>query len=51
LEVQHEFLQLIDREKTIVVDTSIQPAEEAARAILEEFVRRGFISFQFPQRE
>jgi thymidylate kinase len=51
LEVQREFLRLIDREKTIVVDTSIQPAEEAARAILEEFVRRGFISSQFPQRE
>lgn len=44
LKVQHEFLQLIDQEKTIVVDTSIQPAEEVARAILEEFVRRGFIS-------
>ena len=51
LEVQHEFLRLIDREKTIVIDTSIQPAEEAACAILEEFVRRGFISSQFPQRE
>lgn len=51
LEVQREFLRLIDREKTIVVNTSIQPAEEAMRAILEEFVRRGFMSSQFPQRE
>jgi dTMP kinase len=51
LEVQREFLRLIDREKTIVVDTSIQSAEESACAILEEFVRRGFVSSQFPQRE
>ncbi len=51
LEVQREFLRLIDRGKTMVVDTSIQPAEETARAILKEFVRRGFISSQFPQRE
>ena len=51
LEVQREFLRLIDRGKTIVIDTSIQPAEETTRAILEEFVRRGFISSLFPQRE
>jgi len=51
LEVQREFLRLFDREKTMVVDTSIQSAEEAACAILEEFVRREFISSQFPQRE
>lgn len=51
LEVQREFLRLIDREKTIVVNTSIQPAEEVTGAILGEFVRRGFVSSQFPQRE
>ena len=51
LKVQREFLRLIDREKTIIVDSSIQPVEEAARAILEELARRGFISSQFLQGE
>src|SRR3989338_2881861 len=51
LKVQPEFLRLIDREKTIIVDSSIQPVEEAARAILEELARRGFISSQFLQGE
>lgn len=51
LEVQREFLRLIDRGKTILVDTTIQSAEEAAYAVLEGLVRRGFVSSQFPQRE
>jgi thymidylate kinase len=51
LEVQREFLRLIDREKTIVVNASIQPAEEVAGVILGEFIRRGFVSSQFSQRE
>jgi thymidylate kinase len=48
LGVQREFLRLIDREKTIVVDTSIQSAEEVTGAILEELARRGLVSSQFP---
>lgn len=51
LKVQHEFLRLIDREKTILVDNSIKSAEEAAQAVLQELARRGFVSSQLPQRE
>lgn len=51
LKVQREFLRLIDREKTILVDNSIKSAEEAAQAVLQELARRGFVSSQLPQRE
>lgn len=51
LEVQREFLRLIDREKSVIVDTSTRSAEEIARALLEEFIDRGFVQSQFPQRE
>lgn len=51
MEVQREFLRLIDRGKTILVDTSIQSAEEAAQVVLQELTRRGFVSSQLPQRE
>lgn len=49
LKVQREFLRLIDREKMIVVETSVQSAEEITQILLEEFVRRGFVSSQLPQ--
>jgi len=51
LEVQREFLWLIDRKKTIIVDTSIQPAEEVANAVLGELLKRGFVCSQPPRRE
>lgn len=51
LEVQREFLRLTDREKSIIIDTSTRSAEDIARALLEEFVGRGLVQSQFPQRE
>ena len=51
LDVQREFLRLIGQEKTIVVDTSIQPAEKIADAIRVELVRQEFVRSQLPQRE
>lgn len=51
LEVQREFLRLIDRDKSVVADTSTRSAEDIAHALLEEFVGRGFVQSQFPQRE
>lgn len=44
MEVQREFLRLIDRATTILIDTSIQSAEEAAQAVSRKLTRRGFIS-------
>jgi thymidylate kinase len=51
LEVQRELLRLIDREKSIIVDTSTWLAEDIANTLLGEFIRRGFVQSQFPQRE
>lgn len=51
LDVQREFLRLINREKTIIVDTSIQPAEEIANVVMRKFVRRRLVLSQLPQRE
>lgn len=49
LDVQCEFLRLIDREKSVIVNTSSRSAEDIARALLREFVRRDFVQSQFPQ--
>ena len=51
LEVQREFLRLIDREKSVIVDTSIRSAKDIARTLLEEFIERGFVQSRSPQRE
>lgn len=51
LGVQREFLRLIDRKTTMLVNTSIQSAEETTQAILQELTRKGFISFEILQRE
>ncbi len=51
LEVQREFLRLIDREKSVIVDASVRSVEDIARTLLGEFVGRGFVQSQFPQRE
>lgn len=51
LETQREFLRLIDREKSVIVDASTRPAENIARTLLEEFTERGFVQSQLPQRE
>jgi len=51
LNVQLEFLRLIDRDKTIIIDTSNQSAEEIAGIVTKELARRKLIRFQFPQRE
>lgn len=42
-DVQREFLRLIDQEKTIVVDTSIRPAEEIVNVIIRELVGRRLV--------
>lgn len=51
VEVQREFLRLIDREKTVIVDTSTRSAEDVARTLLGELIGRSFVQFQFSQRE
>jgi len=51
LNVQLEFLRLIDRDKTIIIDTSNQSSEEIAHIVMKELARRKLIRSQFPQRE
>lgn len=51
LEVQREFLRLIDREKTVIVDTSNQPTEEIAKVVLAELVGRKLVRSRPPQME
>lgn len=43
LEVQREFLRLIDREKSVTVDASTRSAADIARTLLGEFIKRGFV--------
>jgi len=51
LNVQREFLRLIDRKKTIIINTSNQPAKGIANTIIKELTKRKLIRSQFPQRK